>query len=173
MESFYLSCFPSKLTTMQFLTPILSKLNTVAFCLALLMSFARTIPEFLMICAMCVVFPPGAEHISRIFSFLWGSRAITGSNELALWSIYCPDKYSGVAPIGTFDSNIFSPTFVHGASGSRLTPLCTKLWKRSLLLVFRVLILMVSGLYYSFASRNCTHSVGLNSWRNRSIKSVL
>jgi len=37
--------------------------------------------------------------------------------------MYYPERYSGVAPIGTFDSKILRPTFVQSAKGSKLTPL--------------------------------------------------
>jgi hypothetical protein len=41
---------------------------------------------------------PGADAISKTFSFGCGAKDITGKKELAPCNIYCPDKYSGVAP---------------------------------------------------------------------------
>jgi len=52
--------------------------------------------------------------------------ATTGTKLLALYNIYYPARYSGVAPKGTLVSYTFNPTLVQSAKGSRLTPLYIK-----------------------------------------------
>ena len=72
--------------------------------------------------AICVTFPPGADARSKMRSCCCGAKAITGKKLLAACRIYCPLKYSGVAPSGTCDSNTCRPTFDHFPTGSRVTP---------------------------------------------------
>ena len=57
-------------------------------------------------------------------------------------------------PIGTLLSKTCKPTFVHLPMGSRFTPRLTSACARSLRLVRRVFVRMVTGRGTSFASKN-------------------
>ena len=92
----------------------------------------------------------------------------TGKKLEADCNIYCPDKYSGVAPIGTELLYILRPTFDHSASGSRFTPLEIKFLASSLLFVFSELVLMVSTFWESDASMNSIASFGGNKLKIKS-----
>ncbi len=175
-----------------------------------------------MSCAMWVVFPPGAAHMSRILSPGWAKKTkFTGKKlefsstqtsechhrqkrssslqhilRVVIWDIFektfatfpitCPAKYSGVAPIGTDDSNTCNPTLDQSPMGSKFTPREIKDWNneikkkkkkkkkkpfsfqtcaRSLLRTFRVLQRIVTGRGVSFASKNSIASGGENRRR--------
>lgn len=79
---------------------ILWKLATTAFNLSLFASFENRTPVFFISAAAYVDLPPGAAHMSNTRSFSWGAQAMTGRNDDAAWIMYCPDRYSGVAPVG-------------------------------------------------------------------------
>lgn len=111
--------------------------------------------------------------MSSTFSPGFGASASTGKNEQALCSMYCPPKYSGVAPIGTFDSVIFRPTFDQSPTGSSSTRRAASATASSFLRALRVLVRMVTGLSSSIDSRNAEHSCGENRLKNISISSLL
>uniref|UniRef100_A0A6B0UM36 Uncharacterized protein n=1 Tax=Ixodes ricinus TaxID=34613 RepID=A0A6B0UM36_IXORI len=77
---------PSYEHTIVLLTPSRWRLPIMALQRSWCNSLANRSPVFFMMAAMWVVLPPGAAHMSRILSFSWGARAMTGSMEAAPWS---------------------------------------------------------------------------------------
>ena len=74
------------LTPMRWIFPIRALLRD------LLLSFAKMVPVLRIRAAMWVVFPPGAAAMSRMRSFSWGARAMTGRSEEAAWIMYFPAR---------------------------------------------------------------------------------
>lgn len=96
---------PSYEHTTTFLHPSRCTFAVKLLVRALFASLAKMTPVFCMSAAICVVFPPGAEAMSKTRSLGCGESAMTGKNDEAAWSIYCPARYSGVAP--TMVSELF------------------------------------------------------------------
>lgn len=78
---------PSYEQTTTFLHPRRCTFAVKLFVLALFESLAKITPEFCIKAAMCVVFPPGADAISKTRSFGLGESAITGRKEDAACSM--------------------------------------------------------------------------------------
>ena len=82
-------------------TPRRARLPRSALIRALFESLATIVPVLFISAARCDVLPPGAAAMSNTRMSLPGARARTGRNDEADWIMYCPARYSGVAPIGT------------------------------------------------------------------------
>ena len=115
-----------------------------------------------------MLFPPGEAHISKIFSPGFGAKAKTGKKLEGDCNIYWPERYSGVAPIGTVELYILRPTLDHSAKGSRFTPLDIKFLANSLRFVFNEFERIVKTLGDSDASMNLTASLGENKLKIKS-----
>lgn len=92
---------PSAETTIAFLTPQRARLPTSDLTRASLKSLATSVPVLPMSAARCVVLPPGDAAMSSTRLPGSGASAMTGRKEEADCTMYCPARYSGVAPMGT------------------------------------------------------------------------
>ena len=81
------SFLPSWFETTTLFIPSLWQFALRLFRRSFLTSFATRIPVFFINYAMYEVLPPGAAAMSKILSFAWGARVITGKKELGLYKI--------------------------------------------------------------------------------------
>mmetsp|Transcript_37080 Transcript_37080/g.95760 ORF Transcript_37080/g.95760 Transcript_37080/m.95760 type:complete len:215 (+) Transcript_37080:683-1327(+) len=157
-----ISFLPSRLVTTTLVRPMRCTLATSALHRSLLRSLAKSVPVLCISWPMCVVLPPGAAAMSRMTSFCCGASAMTGTKDDALWIMYWPPRYSGVAPMGTADSYTFSPTLVQLPMASTCTFRAMRACIRELRRALSELVRIVKGRCFSLASKNSTAVSALN-----------